>query len=281
MWIDVDEHRLSKLLRDVARGRLRPADALEALKDLPYVDLGFARYDTHRNLRRGFPEVILAEGKTDDQVLGILERISGHGNPILVTRARPSLYALAVEALPAAEFHPEARAITVAGKGRVNLREGLVVVAAGTSDIPVAEEAVVTAEIMGNRADRVYDVGIAGLHRLLAETERLRKARVVITVAGMEGALPGVVAGLIDAPVIGVPVSTGYGSAFGGVAALLSMLNSCASGLTVVNIDNGFGAGYAASLILAGLDKGRPPRISARKGPGRGRGRLDTGRRSQ
>jgi NCAIR mutase (PurE)-related protein len=261
----VDEKRLSKLLKDVASGRVKTADALGQLKTLPYVDIGYAKYDTHRALRRGFPEVILAEGKTDQQVLGILEKIIDHGTPILITRAKASLYTQAVEVAPRAEYHPEARTITVEGRTRKPLREGLVVVAAGTSDIPVAEEAAVTAEIMGNRAERLYDVGIAGLHRLLAQTERLRKARVVITVAGMEGALPGVVAALLDAPVIGVPASTGYGTAFGGVAALLSMLNSCAAGLTVVNIDNGFGAGYAASLILAGYDKGKPARRAASK----------------
>jgi NCAIR mutase (PurE)-related protein len=267
----MDEERLSKLLREVARGRTSPDEALGKLKHLPFVDMGFARYDTHRALRRGFPEVILADGKSTDQVVGILEQVAGHGTPVLVTRASPSVYTAAVEVVPSAEYHPEARAITVPGRTRRALREGLVIVAAGTSDIPVAEEAAVTAEIMGNGVDRLYDVGIAGLHRLLAEAERLRRARVVIAVAGMEGALPGVVAAMIDAPVIGVPVSTGYGSAFGGVTALLSMLNSCASGLTVVNIDNGFGAGYAASLIMANLDKGaaRRGRKTGARRPGR------------
>jgi len=277
----MDEQRLSKLLQAVARGRLRPAEALEELKQLPFVDMGFARYDTHRNLRRGFPEVILAEGKTEDQVLGILGRIAGHGNPILVTRAKASLFAQAVELVPAAEYHPEARMITVPGKTRLPAREGLVVVAAGTSDIPVAEEAVVTAEIMGTRAERLYDVGIAGLHRLLAEQERLRKAKVVVVVAGMEGALPGVVAAMLDAPVIGVPVSTGYGASFGGVSALLTMLNSCASGLTVVNIDNGFGAGYAASLIMAGFAKSAGASKRSRTVRKPRQGRLDRARRSQ
>jgi NCAIR mutase (PurE)-related protein len=258
----LNEERLSKLLRDVARGKIRPAEALSRLKDLPFKNLGFARYDTHRALRRGFPEVILAEGKSTEQILEILRAIAGHGTPILITRAKPSVYTAAVEVVPRAEYHPEARVITVPGRTRKAAREGLVVVAAGTSDIPVAEEAAVTAEIMGNRAERLYDVGIAGLHRLLAETERLRRARVVIAVAGMEGALPGVIAAMIKAPVIGVPVSTGYGAAFGGVTALLAMLNSCASGLTVVNIDTGFGAGYAASLIMAGLGK-RPVRKRA------------------
>ncbi len=255
----VDEESLRKLLRDVARGSVRPAEALHRLRDLPFKDIGFARYDTHRAIRRGFPEVILGEGKTTGQIVGILEVVKDHGTPILVTRAGPDVFTAAVEVVPHAEYHAEARIISVPGRNRRPLRDGLMVVAAGTSDIRVAEEAAVTAEAMGNKADRLYDVGIAGLHRLLAETDRLRSARVVIAVAGMEGALPGVVAAIIDAPVIGVPVSTGYGSAFGGVTALLSMLNSCASGLTVVNIDNGFGAAYAASLILAGIAR-KPPR---------------------
>lgn len=278
----MDQVRLLELLKEVARGSVPPKAAAERLKDLPFVDIGYARYDTHRALRRGFPEVILAEGKTDDQVLGILKRILSHANPILVTRAKPSLYLAAVEAAPQAEFHPEARCITVESGVRKPLREGLFVVAAGTSDIPVAEEAAVTAHIMGNKVERLYDVGIAGIHRLLAETERLRRARVVVVTAGMEGALPGVVAGMIDAPVIGVPVSTGYGTSFGGVAALLSMLNSCASGLTVVNIDNGFGAGFAASLIMAALDSGpaRRSREQAARAPDRsGRPSAVSGRR--
>ena len=252
----VNEDTIRRLLRDVAKGKVRPEEALASLRDLPFKDLGFARYDTHRALRRGFPEVILAEGKTEAQVVGILRAVAAHGNPILVTRARPSVFTAAVEVVPQAEYHPEARAITVAGRSRRKPREGLLIVAAGTSDIPVAEEAAVTAEIMGNRAERLYDVGVAGLHRLLAESDRLRKARVVVAVAGMEGALPGVIAAMLDVPVIGVPVSTGYGAAFGGVTALLSMLNACASGLTVVNIDNGFGAAYAAGLILSGIQKG-------------------------
>jgi len=261
----VDKDRIRRLLSDVARGKIRPGQALESLRDIPFVDMGFARYDTHRALRRGFPEVILAEGKTEDQVVQILERVAGMRHPILITRARPSLYLAAVAVAPSAEYHPEARAITVAEKRRAPLREGLLVVAAGTSDIPVAEEAAVTAEIMGNRPERVYDVGVAGIHRLLAETPRLRQARVIIVVAGMEGALPGVVAGMVGAPVIGVPVSTGYGTAFGGVSALLAMLNSCSSGLTVVNIDNGFGAGYAAALILAGYEKAPRARRARRR----------------
>jgi len=261
----VDQNHLAKLLQDVARGKVRPGDALESLRELPFIDMGFARYDTHRALRKGFPEVVLAEGKSEAQVVGIVEKVAPHRTPLLITRARPSLYLAVVEVAPAAEYHEEARAITLAGTESRPLRDGLIVVAAGTSDIPVAEEAAVTAEIMGNRAERIYDVGVAGIHRLLAESGRLQKARVIIVVAGMEGALPGVVTGLVRAPVIGVPVSTGYGTAFGGVAALLSMLNACASGLTVVNIDNGFGAGYAASLILAGYDDPKKPASKPRR----------------
>lgn len=264
----MNEETLKHLLSEVARGKLRPSEALESLKHLPYVDLGYARYDTHRELRRGFPEVILAEGKKDEQVVGILQGILELNHAVLITRAKPSLYLSVIEVAPKAEYHPDARAITIRPKSSERPpRVGLLVVAAGTSDLPVAEEAAVTAEIMGNRAERIYDVGVAGIHRLLAESKRLHEARVIIVAAGMEGALPGVVASLVSAPVIGVPVSTGYGTAFGGVAALLGMLNSCASGLTVVNIDNGFGAGYMAAAILASIERG--PAKSIEKSPAR------------
>jgi hypothetical protein len=225
---------------------------MEKLKSLPVENLGYARYDTHRALRRGFTEVILAEGKTEDQVLGIIQKIATARHPILVTRATESLYTQAIEFVPTARYHSEARAITVERPGRRKARrKGLVVVTAGTSDIPVAEEAAVTAEIMGNEAVRIYDVGVAGIHRILMESPKLREAKVIVVVAGMEGALPSVVGSLVSVPVIAVPTSTGYGAAFGGIAALLGMLNSCCAGLTVVNIDNGFGAGYAASQILS------------------------------
>jgi hypothetical protein len=243
---------IRKLLSSVRARKTGVAEALDRLKGMPTENLGFARYDTHRTLRRGFPEVIFAKGKTDEQVLGILEKIGGARQPILVTRAHEQLYEKVARTIPAARFHPMARAITVEPPGRKTpRRKGIAVVTAGTADIPVAEEASVTAEIMGNEADRIYDVGVAGLHRLLEESGRLRRARVIVTVAGMEGALPSVVGGLVSVPVIAVPTSTGYGASFGGLAALLGMLNSCSSGLTVVNIDNGFGAGYAASQILA------------------------------
>lgn len=248
----MDQAEIKKLLEGVRSRKISVTQAVRRLKTLPTEHLGFARYDTHRVLRRGFPEVILAEGKTEAQVLGLLERIAPSGHPILITRASEQLYTQAVEFVPEARYHSAARAITVERPGRRRpLRKGLAVVTAGTSDIPVAEEAAVTAEIMGNAADRIYDVGVAGLHRIVEESDRLQRARVIIVVAGMEGALPSVVGGLVGVPIIAVPTSVGYGASFQGLAALLGMLNSCSSGLTVVNIDNGFGAGYAASQILA------------------------------
>jgi len=248
----MDEESIKKLLDGVRKGKVRVGDAMEKLASLPIADMGFARYDTHRALRRGFPEVILARGKTDEQVLGILAGLVPLKHPLLITRATEELYTQAVEHIPHARYHSAARAITVDGPGRrPPLRKGLVIVTAGTSDIGVAEEAAVTAEIMGNAAERIYDVGVAGIHRLFGEQSRLRRAKVIIVVAGMEGALPSVVGGLVAAPVIAVPTSSGYGASFGGLAALLGMLNSCSSGLVVVNIDNGFGAGYAASQILS------------------------------
>lgn len=257
----MDAARVKRLLESVRRGRVSVADALERLKTLPTESLGYARYDTHRALRRGFPEVILARGKTDDQVLGILRRIAPSSQPILVTRCTEDLYAQAVEVVPTARYHAAARALTVEPQGRRRRVKGLAVVTAGTSDIPVAEEAAVTAEVMGCEADRIYDVGVAGIHRLLEEGDRLRRARVLVVVAGMEGALPSVVGGLVAVPVIAVPTSVGYGASFGGLAALLGMLNSCSSGTVVVNIDNGFGAGYAAAQILS-VTPGRTKRTS-------------------
>jgi pyridinium-3,5-biscarboxylic acid mononucleotide synthase len=262
----MDPDDIRKLLGAVRSGRVKVSEALQRLRELPTQDLGFARYDTHRALRRGFPEVILAQGKTEDQVLGILRHISGNRHPILITRASEELYVRAVEHVPTARYHELARAITVDRPGgrRLPMRKGLVVVTAGTADIPVAEEAAVTAEVMGNEAERIFDVGVAGIHRLLAVGTRLQAAKVIIVVAGMEGALPSVVGGLVPVPIIGVPTSVGYGASFGGVAALLGMLNSCASGMTVVNIDNGFGAGYAASQILS-LLPARPKRAGSSK----------------
>ena len=219
------------------------------MRAAPFEDLGFARVDTHRELRQGFPEVILGLGKTPAQIAAIAHRIVARGRPLLVTRAQPEAFEAVRTVAPAATYHADARAITLA-QGEVARGHGTIVIAcAGTSDLPVAEEAAVTADIMGNTIDRLYDVGVAGIHRLLSEHGRIQRARVIIVVAGMEGALPSVVAGLVSVPVIAVPTSVGYGASFGGIAALLGMLNSCANGVAVVNIDNGFGAAAIASLI--------------------------------
>ena len=247
------DSELQRLLDDVRAGTLEPADAsarvLAAMRAAPFENLGFARVDTHRAIRQGFPEVILGLGKSPAQIAAIAARIVAHGQSLLVTRATPEAFVAVRDVVPDAVHHPVARAITRV-QGEIPAGKGTVLIAcAGTSDLPVAEEAAVTAEVMGNRVDRINDVGVAGLHRLLSEQSRLQSARVIIVVAGMEGALPSVVAGLVSVPVIAVPTSVGYGASFGGVAALLGMLNSCANGVSVVNIDNGFGAATMASLI--------------------------------
>jgi hypothetical protein len=243
---------LRTLLDAVREGRVEPELAhrqvLGAMREQPFEDLGFARVDHHRAIRQGFPEVILGIGKTPDQIASIASRIVEHGHPLLVTRADQLAWARVHEAIPDATYHELARAITV--RRDVPRGRGTIVVAsAGTSDLPVAEEAAVTADLMGNDVDRVYDIGVAGIHRMFSARDRLTAARVIIVVAGMEGALPSVVAGMVDIPVIAVPTSIGYGASFGGIAALLGMLNSCANGVSVVNIDNGFGAGCIASMI--------------------------------
>ncbi len=238
-----------KLFEQVRKGKLSPDEAVERLRHLPFEDLGFAKVDHHRALRAGMPEVIFSQGKTPTQVAGIFARLAKHGRNVLATRATQDQFASVQANIPRAEFRELARAIVLQrdrkkyGKGRIT------VVSAGTSDIPVAEEALVTAEVMGNDVEHLYDVGVAGIHRLLANRNSLSLARVIIVCAGMEGALPSVVGGLVGVPVIAVPTSVGYGAAFQGVAALLGMMNSCASNVSVVNIDNGFGAGYVASLI--------------------------------
>jgi NCAIR mutase (PurE)-related protein len=244
---------LMVMLQSVRDGALGPDEAharlLQLLRQAPFEDLGFARVDHHRQIRQGFPEVVFGPGKTPAQIAQIAERILANGQNLLVTRTDQAAYAAVRRVAPAAVFHEVPRMISVclydmtAGAGVV------LVAAAGTSDLPVAEEAAITAEFLGNRVDRLYDVGVAGIHRLMRERHRLEAARVVIVVAGMEGALPSVVGGLVAVPVIAVPTSIGYGSSFGGLAALLGMLNSCASGVSVVNIDNGFSAGTIASLI--------------------------------
>jgi len=247
------ETDLARLLEDVRTGTL-DADAAstrirEAIAAAPFDDLGFARVDIHRTFRQGFPEVILGLGKTPAQIAEIAQRIVARGQSLLVTRATAEAYAAVRAVIGQATYHADARAITLK-QGDIPRGLGTVLIAcAGTADLPVAEEAAVTADIMGNTVDRLYDVGVAGLHRLLHEQPRLQAARVVIVVAGMEGALPSVIGGLVRVPVIAVPTSVGYGASFDGLAALLGMLNSCASGVTVVNIDNGFGAACVASRI--------------------------------
>ena len=243
---------LRALLEQVRTGSLHPDEAhaqvLATLRAQPFEDLGFARVDHHRTVRQGFPEVILGLGKTPEQIAGIAARIVTGDRPLLVTRAPEAAFEAVRAVVPGAEYHPLARTITL--RREVPMGHGTVaVVSAGTSDLPVAEEAAITAEIMGNDVQRIYDVGVAGIHRVLRERDRLERARVLIVVAGMEGALPSVVAGLVHVPVIAVPTSIGYGASFGGIAALLGMLNSCANGVAVVNIDNGFGAGCIAGMI--------------------------------
>lgn len=244
---------LRTLLQDVGTGGITPEAAherlLQYLRQAPFEDLGFARVDHHRSLRQGFPEVVFGPGKTPEQIAAIATRIVSAGHSLLVTRADRLAYDAVAAQLPDAEFNGMARTITRRSGDTPPGRGTIVVAAAGTADLPVAEEAAVTADMMGNAVDRMYDVGVAGLHRLLAEHARLIAARVVIVVAGMEGALPSVVGGLVDVPVIAVPTSVGYGASFGGLTALLGMLNSCASGVSVVNIDNGFGAAAIASSI--------------------------------
>ncbi|MBF6601145.1 MAG: nickel pincer cofactor biosynthesis protein LarB [Dehalococcoidia bacterium] len=247
----MEEHRLRELLEGVAQGRTAVADAVEVLRRLPYEDIGIARVDHHRALRDSVPEVILGLGKTPEQVATIARTVLERADRLLITRATPEAAALTRDAVPDAVYHEMARCITVERRIAPKAR-GVTIVCAGTADLPVAEEAAVTAEIIGNEVDRVYDVGVAGIHRLLDQVPRLREARAIVVAAGMEGALPSVVAGLVTAPVIAVPTSVGYGASFGGLAALLGMLNACAAGVAVVNIDNGFGAGYLAASINRG-----------------------------
>jgi len=246
----MNPQRLRHLLEQVRTGAVPPDAALEQLRSFPFDDLGFAKVDHHRPLRTGFPEVIFGAGKSPDQIVDIARSLNAGAHNVLITRLDPDKAAAVCAALPAVQYNPHARAATIVQTAPEIVGRGTVlVVAAGTSDVPVAEEAALTAELMGNRVERVTDVGISGIHRLFAYRETLSAAAVLIVVAGMEGALPSVVAGLVDRPVIAVPTSIGYGASFGGLAALLAMLNSCAAGVTVVNIDNGFGAGVAASLI--------------------------------
>jgi NCAIR mutase (PurE)-related protein len=251
--IPMNATELRQLVDDLAAGAIDPETGhrrlLDALRARPFADLGFARVDHHRAVRQGFPEVVLGLGKTPAQIAAIATEIIARGSTLLITRAEPAAYDAVRAVAPSAIYHPQARVVALAQQDVARGKGTVVICAAGTSDLPVAEEAALTAELMGNDVDRLYDVGVAGLHRLLGEQARLAAARVVIVVAGMEGALPSVVSGLVGVPVIAVPTSVGYGASFSGLAALLGMLNSCASGVSVVNIDNGFGAANIASLI--------------------------------
>ncbi|MEJ2350622.1 MAG: nickel pincer cofactor biosynthesis protein LarB [Anaerolineales bacterium] len=258
----MDAEKLRQLLVEIRTGQISPEAAFEQLRRLPFEDLGYAEVDTHRAVRKGLPEVVFCQNKTPQQVAGILETLWQHHDQVMGTRATKEMAKLIEKRLPEAHYDPTSRMITLSRKELAPPPEDdpyAVVVSAGTADLPVAEEAAQTLAFLGNRVERAYDVGVSGLHRLLDKLELLFGADVVISVAGMEGALTSVVGGLAPCPVIGVPTSVGYGASFGGIAALLAMLNSCASGVTVVNIDNGFGAGQFAHLILRRIRGSKSP----------------------
>lgn len=248
----MDQQNLRDLLLRFQSSEIPLESVIEKLKHLPFENLGYAHVDHHRAIRHGFPEVIFGRGKTPEQIAGIAEKLLERASNVLVTRTDQEAFALVRQLEPTATFHETCGAISIIRDRTEHGKGQIAIVTAGTSDIPVAEEAAITVEAMGNQLLKLFDVGVAGIHRILSQRELLQSARVVICVAGMEGALPSVVGGLVSVPVIAVPTSIGYGASFGGVAALLGMLNSCASNVTVVNIDNGFGAGYVASLINRG-----------------------------
>jgi NCAIR mutase (PurE)-related protein len=245
----LDREKIKELLQNVKTGKIEVAEALCILKSLPYEDLGFAKIDTHRDLRKGFPEVILCKGKTLEQVTKIIERHSSGNEVLMATKANKEVYE-AIRKMRADAIYYETAGIVAIGQRRgKTVKKTILIVSAGTADLPIAEEAAVTAEVMGNTVERLYDVGVAGIHRLFDNKEKLFHASVIVVVAGMEGALVSIVGGLVDKPLVAVPTSVGYGASFDGLAALLTMLNCCAPGVVVVNIDNGFGAGYFASVI--------------------------------
>jgi NCAIR mutase (PurE)-related protein len=245
----MDSERIRVLLEEVRSGRTGVEEAFARLKDLPYEDLGFAQLDTHRTLRKGFPEVVFCPGKTTEQIVSIFGRLAKHEGRVMAARIPPEEAKAVRRKFPRAVYYPAARILVYGGSMPQTGKGTVLVVSAGTADIPVAEEAAVTAETLGSKVERLFDVGVAGIHRLFDRREILFSANVLVVVAGMDGALPSVVAGLVSRPVIAVPTSIGYGASFGGLAALLTMLNSCAPGVTVVNIDNGFGAGYTAHQV--------------------------------
>lgn len=239
---------LETLLKELTSGKISIDLAIEKLRDFPFTDLGYAKIDHHRQLRTGYPEIVYCAGKTKEQVAGIFTLLAEKETNVIGTRADGEMYNSVRESLPSAVYYPVARIISVQ-KEKPVMKSGIAVITAGTSDMPVAEEAAITAELLGNEVTRIYDAGVAGIHRLVEKLPEIRKCRVIIVIAGMEGALASVVGGLVDKPVIAVPTSVGYGASFGGISALLAMLTSCAAGVTVVNIDNGFGAAFSASMI--------------------------------
>jgi NCAIR mutase (PurE)-related protein len=268
----MQETRLRRLLEELQKGTMTVDEIVDRLRRLPFEDMGFAKIDHHRSLRRGFPEVIFCEGKSPDEIVKIAGGILAHGADLLATRCSPELFAEVNAGIPEAVYHEKGRLFTVEQTGRK--RSGRVaVVSGGTSDRPVAEEAALTANFFGCNVERLYDVGVAGIHRLLSSWEQIRGVDAIIVVAGMEGALASVVAGIADAPIIAVPTSVGYGASFGGISALLTMLNSCAGGVTVVNIDNGFGAGYAAAVICNKIHGGEGAGKDKKKAKARRRGK--------
>jgi len=240
---------MKKVLQDYKSGKIKLDAVLEKIRSMPYEDLGFAKLDTHREVRKGFPETIFCKGKTKQQIISILEKLSKHKQNILLTKADKNIYNSVKKAYKKAIYNKDAKTIVIKNYKPKQKKGKILIITAGTSDIPVAEEAVVTAELMGNKVEKIYDVGVAGVHRLFDIKDKIFSANVIIVVAGMDGALPSIVGGLASNPVIAVPTSVGYGASFKGVAPLLTMLNTCAEGVVVVNIDNGFGAGYFASII--------------------------------
>jgi len=240
---------MEKILQEYKKGKISLSEVLEKIKSLPYEDIGFAKIDTHRKIRKGFPETVFCQGKTIDQILKILEKMLKYEHGVLLTKANNTIYSSIKKIYPKAVFNEQAKTIVLSKEKGKSKKGKILIITAGTSDIPVAEEAFVTAELMGNNVEKIYDVGVAGIHRLFDVKDKIFDANVVIVIAGMEGALASIVGGLTSKPVIAVPTSVGYGASFKGIAPLLTMMNTCAEGVVVVNIDNGFGAGYFASLI--------------------------------
>jgi len=254
-WISMDKEKLQKILQEVKDGVIDITEAVEKLKILPFQDIGYAKIDLHREIRKGFPEVIFCEGKTPDQVKGIVEKLLKHHKTVMATRVNKKIIEILNELNEKSTYFEKANIILFGEKNEITSSGKIAVITAGTADIPVAEEAAVTSEIMGNEVTRIYDIGVAGLHRVISSLDKIQKANIIIVVAGMDGVLPSIMGGLVDKPIIAVPTSIGYGANFNGLSALLTMLNSCAPGVSVVNIDNGFGAGYFAGIVNRGFKR--------------------------